>query len=554
MEQKEDQIKGFLETFFQATQIEALYFDCQMNLVSCHFREYAVESLLRLSMGRVESFLRDIFDNGRTDPKNLYTYYLDQNLICNISVLYDHGQCRGAAVTQPVSLNILKKADIEAKLRHAPLPQSGEHGAYILAMQRAPVVSHDRIRCIGEILVMLSRFVFEEAGCHQVLCGGQADPARYRFLQSGKLPNQGHTSSFPNKRHGGYQTYRQIKDAISRGDAEALQGVFNNFNFGSVHLDQQTSKDAVRSLKNGFIEGFAMCCFIAVEAGAPYGKTRDLTEAFIKELENTENVADMYRLMQSALLAFTRAVAVTHIAGHSRPVRQAVEYIETHYPEKITLKLLAEQVNLSEFYLSTLVKKETGSNIADIINKVRIEESKAILRQSTVSISRLSAMVGYSYSNHFSRVFKQHTGMTPSEYARMSRAPADAASTSKEMMNMLLDQLRHYMLMFPGVFDVIRIVDPVSSLAWKTEQGQETVAGPCYAFWGRNQSCEKCISLLALEQGKPFVKLDQGQNNRFLVFAVPAALGGKKYLIELLKSVADNYLDCLEAPASVTGP
>ncbi len=551
MEQREDQIKRFLETFYQATQIEALYFDRQMNITSCHFRGYVIENFLKLSMCNIESFLKEIFENERAAPKNFYTYYLDQNLICNISVLYDNGKCCGAAVTQPVSLSLLKKADIDAKMSNA-LQNPAEYNEYMTAIQRAPVISHDRIRSIGEVLGVLSRSALEETECRQVFCGGQTDPAIYRLLQSGKLPNQGRSSPFSQKHHGGYLIYRQIKDAVSKGDVNALLETLKDFDSGSIHLDQQTSKDAVRSLKNGFIEGIAMCCFIAIEAGAPYGKARDLTEEFIKELESTENVADMYRLVHSALLAFTRAVAVTHIVGYSRPVRQVIEYIEAHYAEKITLKVLAEQVNLSEFYLSTLMKKETGANIAEIINKVRIEESKNMLRKSAVSITDLAALVGYSYSNHFSKVFKQHTGMTPSEYAKMSFTSPNEESTSKEMMHMLLDQLRHYTLMFPGIFDVVRIVDPVSSLAWKMHKVGEAAEDTCYAFWCRKKSCERCISLMALEHGKPFMKLDQGKSNPFLVFAVPVAAGGKKYVIELLKGISDNYFDCMKEPFSVT--
>jgi AraC-like DNA-binding protein len=549
MEKREAQIQQLLETFFNATQIEALYFDQQMTITSCHFQDDTVEQFLRLSMGRIERFLTDIFEQKGAAPKSFYTYYLDQNLVCNISVLYDNGTCCGAAVTQPVSLNPFKKADIEAAMSNM-IHGSTERDTYIAVMGGAPVLSYARIRSMGEVLGALSHSALEEAAFHQVFCGGQADPAVYQFLQSGSASMRREQSPFSTQ-HNGYLLYRRVKDAISKGDADALQEMFHTLNPGSIHLDQQTSKDTVRSLKNGFIEGFAMCCFIAVEAGVPYSKARNLTEGFITELESTENIADMYTLSKSALLAFARAVAITHIMGHSRPVQLTMEYIETHYAEKITLKTLAEHVNLSEYYLSTLVKKETGSNIVDIINRVRIEESKNILRKSAVSISELATMVGYSYSNHFSRVFKQHTGMTPSGYVKMSAAASDEETAAKEMMNMLSDQLHHCMLMFPGIFDVIRIVDPFASVAWKVRQTQETIGDTCYAFWNRKQFCETCISRMALEHDKPFVKLDQKKDHPFLVFAVPIAVGGKKYVIELLKGVSDNYFDCTKEPVSL---
>ncbi|HHV13377.1 MAG TPA: helix-turn-helix domain-containing protein [Clostridiales bacterium] len=541
MEQQQEKVKQLLETFFKATQIEALYFDCQMNAVSCNYRRYAYNDLLRLSMGGIESFLKEIFKKDSHILKNFYTYYLNHNLICNISILSDGGSCCGAAVTQPVSLNAFKKSDIEARV-DGFIQSPSERDEYISAMQRAPVISHDRIISLGEVLSSLSRSLFEETGFHQVICGDEASPAMYRFFHPGKLFNRKPSPSFTNSL-GSYPIYLKIKDAISKGDTETLLEVLDTYNSGIIHLDQHTSKDIIRSIKNSFIEGCSMGCFIAIEAGVPYDKAMAFTGELIKEVEDAENINHMYKLMRSALLAFTRSVAATRIAGYPKAVRLAMEYIETHYAKRITLKTLAQQVNLSEFYLSKLIKRETGSNIADIINKVRIEESKKILLEPAVNINELSAMVGYSYSNHFSRVFKQYTGITPSEY-RKTIAASEGDSESKDTLRILSDQLSYVISLFPGIFDIGRIIDPVLNLTWMTPPAGGIREDTCYSLWSRKQSCKKCISHMAFEQDRPLVKLDQGAGGRFFVFTAPVTVGNKKYIVELLKNISDNYFDC----------
>lgn len=540
----EEKIKRLLETFFKVTQIEALYFDRELNAVSCHYRKHAYEDLQRLSMGRIETFLRSIFEKDTHISQNFYTYFLNNNLVCNISVLNDGEICCGAVVTQPALLNALKGSDIDAMLNSFTL-NSVEHDLYKRALQRALVVSYDRIMPIGEVLSALSRSVFDEVRFHQILCGGDVDPTLYQFIQSGILSNRNHKPIIID-RHGGYHTYLKMKDSISKGDTTALLEVINDISAGSVPMDQLDSKSFIRSLKNSFIEVCAMCSFIAIDAGAPYTKTVDLSEELIQKMEGIENINDIYELMKSALLTFTRAVAVTRITGYSNPVRLAMEYIGTHYAEKITLGILAQRVNLSESYLSNLIKKETGLDMADNINKVRIEESKRILLKSSVSVAELASMVGYTYSNHFAKLFKQFTGTTPSEFKKTVCGEAGKDGEAKEVLRLVSDQLRHTMSVFPGLVDVGRIVDPALNISWIQQSDGKMEQGTCYDFWNRKRSCDRCISHMASAHNRPFMKLDQKTDGTFFVFATPVHVGKRKYVLELLKNVSDNFFDCTD--------
>lgn len=97
-------------------------------------------------------------------------------------------------------------------------------------------------------------------------------------------------------------------------------------------------------------------------------------------------------------------------------VEQIVNYFEEHYSEKISLDRIAENMYLSTFYISKIFKSETGdAPIRHLIN-IRLERAKEILEENPgLSIKEVAARVGYEDVYHFSKQFKKHYGVSPSQ-------------------------------------------------------------------------------------------------------------------------------------------
>lgn len=97
-------------------------------------------------------------------------------------------------------------------------------------------------------------------------------------------------------------------------------------------------------------------------------------------------------------------------------VEQIVNYFEDHYSEKISLERIAENMYLSTFYISKIFKSETGDTpIRHLIN-IRLEKAREILERSPgMNIKEVAAMVGYEDAYHFSKQFKKHYGISPSQ-------------------------------------------------------------------------------------------------------------------------------------------
>jgi AraC family transcriptional regulator, transcriptional activator of pobA len=76
----------------------------------------------------------------------------------------------------------------------------------------------------------------------------------------------------------------------------------------------------------------------------------------------------------------------------------------------------AHELNLSANYFGDLIKKETGKTANEYIHLKLIDVAKEKIFDSTKSVSEIAYELGFKYPQHFSRVFKQHVGISPNEY------------------------------------------------------------------------------------------------------------------------------------------
>ena len=100
-------------------------------------------------------------------------------------------------------------------------------------------------------------------------------------------------------------------------------------------------------------------------------------------------------------------------ASSSFIVKNALTYIEENYTKKLTLCEVAEKTYVSQWHLSKLLNRHSFS---DILNHVRIEHAKELLKNPSLRIGDISEQVGFLDLAHFSRVFKKQEGVSANEY------------------------------------------------------------------------------------------------------------------------------------------
>lgn len=94
------------------------------------------------------------------------------------------------------------------------------------------------------------------------------------------------------------------------------------------------------------------------------------------------------------------------------------QYIQEHYAENLELVQIAKQFNYNYNYLSTYFKRKMQEGFSEYLNRVRIEKACELLKSTPYSIAQVSEMVGYSDPSYFTRIFKNQTGRTPTQWKR----------------------------------------------------------------------------------------------------------------------------------------
>lgn len=97
-------------------------------------------------------------------------------------------------------------------------------------------------------------------------------------------------------------------------------------------------------------------------------------------------------------------------------VKQALNYMEKHYRQKLTLQEVADCCFVSQWHLSKLLNRYAEKSFYDILNAIRIDHAKELLKDPKLKIGEISEQVGYADTAHFARIFKKYAGMSANEY------------------------------------------------------------------------------------------------------------------------------------------
>lgn len=97
------------------------------------------------------------------------------------------------------------------------------------------------------------------------------------------------------------------------------------------------------------------------------------------------------------------------------------QFIKENYTENININFIAEKLNYSTSYLSRLFSQHTGVSPYRYIIELRINRAKYLLQNyRELSINQVGGMIGYPDQSYFSRIFKKITGKSPQEYREES--------------------------------------------------------------------------------------------------------------------------------------
>jgi transcriptional regulator GlxA family with amidase domain len=109
-------------------------------------------------------------------------------------------------------------------------------------------------------------------------------------------------------------------------------------------------------------------------------------------------------------------------AGLNTTVAAAVDFIAGHYAEPLSVTAVANAVRLSVSRLAHVFPEATGLAVMDYVARLRVNIARRLLLESSDTIDKIAARIGFADASNFSRTFKGIDGMAPGEFRRSKQS------------------------------------------------------------------------------------------------------------------------------------
>jgi len=206
-------------------------------------------------------------------------------------------------------------------------------------------------------------------------------------------------------------------EAVASGNLEAVQENINKKGFIDPVGRGTLSDNPIQNLKYHFIISTAMITRYCIHSGMEQEQAFGLSDFYILKMDKLMNISDIAELHDVMCLDICKKMHALHKKNVlSKPVVLCIDYIYSHLHYRVTVKELAEYLNLSETYLSRLFKKEMGISISQYIIDLKIEKAKNLLQYSDYNLVDIASYLAFSSQSHFIQVFQKSTGQTPHKY------------------------------------------------------------------------------------------------------------------------------------------
>ena len=104
------------------------------------------------------------------------------------------------------------------------------------------------------------------------------------------------------------------------------------------------------------------------------------------------------------------------ITDHDNLIVKAQRYIQEHISQEISQEDVANALYISTSYLSRIFKQRTGESFSSFVVRAKMDRAIELLRDPRYKTYQIGEALGYNTPRYFSHLFRQQTGMRPSEY------------------------------------------------------------------------------------------------------------------------------------------
>lgn len=210
-----------------------------------------------------------------------------------------------------------------------------------------------------------------------------------------------------------YLNEKRLIEAVSKGRLNQVDMI------ASAVLHQGTEERLPDSLRNR--KNYLIILNTLLRKAAEYGEVHayhihSLSSDFAKKIEELYSVEGSLALQKEMIRKYCILVREHSLKKYSHLIGRVITLISCDLTADLSLKHIAQVMNVNASYLSATFRKECGETLTDFVNRKRMETAAIILSHSDKQVQTVAEECGILDGNYFIKLFKKQYGMTPTQY------------------------------------------------------------------------------------------------------------------------------------------
>lgn len=146
--------------------------------------------------------------------------------------------------------------------------------------------------------------------------------------------------------------------------------------------------------------------------------------AEVRDLQKLKNLMELFLLdlyQDLPKTAHTSSFAINHRRHQQSELNVLIHYMHTNIHRSLTLSQLSQSCSMSVDKIKRLFRQHYGCGPISYFTAIKIDTAKRLIEETTLNFTQISEQLGFHSVGYFSRLFKEKSGMTPSEYAHTQK-------------------------------------------------------------------------------------------------------------------------------------
>ncbi len=207
---------------------------------------------------------------------------------------------------------------------------------------------------------------------------------------------------------------REFLQAVASSDRERANVLLNDL-LGHIFF---LSGGDFTLIHTRVLELLVLSSRAAIDAGADETQVLLLSARSIDQISAIYDVDRLCYWLTEVLQHFFDCLFDRDLPDGKNPMPRVLAYLRRNSASHVSLEEAAAQAHLSPSYFSRLFRQRTGRTFSDYLTRLRVDHAKRLLCSPQSDMAEIAAQAGFYDQSHFTHAFKSVTGLTPGAYRR----------------------------------------------------------------------------------------------------------------------------------------